>query len=183
MVERDGRRLFEKLALDGQQAGLSWLTILRRRPGLRAAYADFDPERLAAWGADELAARLADPRVIRHRAKIAAQVRNARAYLRLAEAGANFASFLWQFTDGLVVQTRRPARRPPATESAASRAMARALGQAGFQFAGPTICYAFMQAVGMVNDHALECFRQPQLDPRSAAPPPRRALGRRTAGG
>jgi DNA-3-methyladenine glycosylase I len=156
---RDDRELFEHLILDGAQAGLSWITILRRRDGYRAAFHGFDPERMARLGEDDVARLLQDARIIRNRAKIESAIRNARAYLRIQETSPGFAHLLWTFVDGQPVRNawREQHELPAATP--ASHAMSRALRQAGFSFVGPTICYAFMQAAGLVNDHLVSCFR------------------------
>jgi DNA-3-methyladenine glycosylase I len=160
---QDDQALFEKLLLDGFQAGLSWLIVLKKRDEIRRSFDGFDPEQLARYGDRERARLLADPRIIRNRAKIAAATTNARAYLRLREAGVGFATHLWSFVDGATVQHHvRSLGRIP-TESRASRAMSRDLSARGFRFVGPTILYAFMQAVGMVNDHLVRCFRYPEL--------------------
>ena len=154
--ERDPRALWEKLILDGFQAGLAWITILRKRENFRAAFAGFDPEAIARWSDADVGRLLADPGIVRHRGKIAAAIGNARAYLEI-EADGGFAPFLWRFVDGRPVQNRWRALAEVPAETAASRAMSKALRQAGFRFAGPTIVYAFMQATGMVNDHLLTC--------------------------
>jgi DNA-3-methyladenine glycosylase I len=155
---RDDRRLFEMLILEGAQAGLSWITILRRREGYRRAFDGFDAAKVARYDEARIATLLQDPGIVRNRAKVEATVRNARAFLSLREAG-SFADFLWAFVDG---EPRRNAWRSlkevPA-ETAEARAMSKALKSRGFGFVGPTICYAFMQAVGMVNDHVVDCFR------------------------
>lgn len=158
--ERDDRALFEKLVLDGFQAGLSWLTILRKRDAFRHRFEGFRPERLARWGRLEVAAALADPAIVRHRGKIESAVRNARAWLALAEHGRRFADVCWSVTDGRTRRNhwRRLAEVP--AETAESRHLARLLRDAGFSFVGPTTCYAFMQAVGIVDDHLLGCFRR-----------------------
>lgn len=160
--EWDPRALWEKLVLDGFQAGLSWITILRRRDAFRAVFEGFDPERVAGWGEAEIAAALADPGIIRHRGKIRAAVTGARIFLDLEE-GEGFAPFLWSFVGGAPVQHRyaTPAQVP--ARDPASAAMSEALKKRGFSFVGPVICYAFMQAVGMVNDHLTGCFRHPQV--------------------
>jgi DNA-3-methyladenine glycosylase I len=154
--ERDPRALWEKLILDGFQAGLSWITILRKREAFRAAFAGFDPEAVAGWGEAEVARCLADPGIVRSRAKIEAAVGNARAYLRIA-GREGFDDFLWRRVDGRPVQNRfRTSAEVPA-ETALSQAIARDLRAEGFRFAGPVIVYAFMQATGMVNDHLVTC--------------------------
>ncbi len=157
--EHDDQRLFAKLILDGAQAGLSWLTILNKREGYYRAFDGFDPEKMARYTEKKLAALMADAGIVRNRLKIQAAVTNARAYLALREEEGSFAEYLWSFTGG---KTRRNqwtlGDELPAT-SPESDAMSRALKKRGFKFVGSTICYAFMQAVGMVNDHRVECFR------------------------
>ncbi len=161
--ERDARALFEKLLLDGFQAGLSWITILRKREAFRRAFDGFDPERMARYRPARLARLMADPGIVRNRAKIAASVASARAFLRFREAEGSFARFLWGFVGGEPRVNRfRSVRQVPA-ETAESRAMSKALRERGFGFVGPTICYAFMQATGMVNDHLVTCFRHREL--------------------
>ncbi len=154
--ERDTRALWEKLVLDGFQAGLSWITILRKRDAFRAAFDGFDPARVAGWGEAEVARALADPGIVRHRGKIEATVGNARAFLAIEERE-GFAPFLWRYVDGRAIQNRiaRPADIPAHTPL--SQAISKDLARAGFRFVGPTIVYAFMQAVGMVNDHLVTC--------------------------
>ena len=159
----DDRQLFEHLVLDGFQAGLSWQLVLRRRAHLRRVFDGFDPERLARYDARRVAALLRDPGIIRNRQKVAAAVRNARAYLELRAAGTALGAFLWQFVGGAPKQHRRRSSREIPTESRESRAMSRALRERGFAFVGPTIVYAFMQAAGLVNDHLVRCFRHPEV--------------------
>ena len=154
--ERDPRALWEKLVLDGFQAGLSWITILRKRDAFRARFQGFDPEVVAHWGETEVAAALADPGIVRHRGKIEAAIGNARAYLALSERQ-DFATFLWNFVDGQPVQNRFAEQSDVPAETVLSRQVSRELGRAGFRFAGPTIVYAFMQASGFVNDHLVSC--------------------------
>lgn len=160
--ERDGRALWEKLVLDGFQAGLSWITILRKRDNFRAAFQNFDPEAIAAWGEDDIARLLQDPGIVRSRAKIAATIGNARAYLRI-EAREGFAPFLWNFVNGSPLQNRPEGRHQVPTESPESRAMSKALKAEGFKFCGPVITYAFMQACGLVNDHYAHCPAQARV--------------------
>ncbi len=154
--ETDSRALFEKLVLDGFQAGLSWITILRKRENFRAAFEGFDPERLARWGEPEITRAMADPGIVRHRGKVEAAVTNARAWAGI-EAAEGFDRFLWRFVDF------RPRQNAPETgadipaETPLSREMSKALRARGFRFCGPTIVYAFAQAVGMVNDHVVTC--------------------------
>jgi DNA-3-methyladenine glycosylase I len=157
--ERDDRALFEKLLLDGFQAGLSWLVILKKRDAFRRAFAGFDPERIARFDARRLERLRADPTIVRNRAKIDASVTSARAYLTVRNEIGSFADYLWRFTDGRTIQNRRRRIRDVPAETARSRAMATDLRRRGFKFCGPTICYAFMQAVGMVNDHLVDCHR------------------------
>ena len=156
---RDDRRLYEMLLLEGAQAGLSWYTILKKREGYRRAFDGFDPERIACYDAAKVASLLEDPGIVRNRLKVHAAIGNARAWLALRESGPGFSDFLWGFTGGetIVNAWRRPDDVPATTP--ASQAMSKALKRRGFRFVGPTICYAFMQAVGMVNDHVTSCFR------------------------
>ncbi len=154
--ERDGRALWEKLVLDGFQAGLAWITILRKRDAFRAAFDGFEPGVIARWGEDDVRRLLADPGIVRHRGKIEATIGNARAYLAIEEAE-GFAPFLWSFVDGAPVQNRPRVMEDVPTDTPVSREMSRALRARGFKFCGPTIVYAFMEATGMVNDHLVTC--------------------------
>lgn len=154
--ERDGRALWEKLVLDGFQAGLSWITILRKRPAFRARFQGFDPEAIARWGEPEVISALADPGIVRHRGKVEAAIGNARAYLAIAERQ-GFSDFLWDFVDGTSVQNRFAKQSDVPAETDLSRRVSRELRKAGFRFAGPTIVYAFMEASGLVNDHLVTC--------------------------
>ena len=160
--EHDDERLFAKLILDGAQAGLSWITILKKREGYYRAFDGFNAEKMARYSPKKIAALMADPGIVRNRLKIQAAITNAQAYLKLRETG-SFADFLWQFTGGKTKQNawRRPKELPASTRE--SDAMSKALKQHGFKFVGSTICYAFMQAVGMVNDHRVDCFRWREL--------------------
>ncbi len=159
----DDRRLFEMLVLEGAQAGLRWSTVLHKREGYRRAFAGFDPARVARFSPARRERLRADPGIVRNRAKIEAAVANARAVLRIQREAGGLADFLWEQVGGETVRNRRrSAGRVPA-ETAASRALSRELRRRGFAFVGPTICYAFMQAVGMVNDHLVSCFRHRQL--------------------
>lgn len=153
----DRNELFEKLCLDGQQAGLSWLTILRKQQGYRARFADFIPERLARYTESDIVQCLTDRRIVRNRRKVEAIIGNARALLAMEAAGEDFAAFLWSFVGGAPIINEWQAMEEIPTETPESRAMSRALKQRDFRFVGPTICYAFMQAVGMVNDHLVGC--------------------------
>lgn len=154
----DAKALYAKLVLDGFQAGLAWITILRKREAFHRAFDGLDPERIADWGENEVLRCLADPGIVRHRGKIEAAVGNARAWRRL-DAERGFSSFLWDFVDGRPLQPARGTLAEVPASSAVSEAMSKALKQAGFRFCGPTIVYAFMQAVGMVNDHVVDCPR------------------------
>ncbi|RME07688.1 MAG: DNA-3-methyladenine glycosylase I, partial [Anaerolineae bacterium] len=155
----DDRLLFAKLMLDSAQAGLSWITILRKRENYYAAFDDFDPQRIARYDQAKFEQLMANPGIVRNRQKIAAVIHNARAFLKLQEEYGSFSRFLWQFVGGHpIVHAWEDVAQIPA-QSPESRAMSAALKQHGFRFIGPTICYAFMQAVGMVNDHIVTCFR------------------------
>lgn len=163
---RDDRRLFEFLVLEGAQAGLSWETILRKRDGYRRVFLDFDPQRVARLRAPAIERILRDPGIVRNRAKVESALGNARAFLRVARTHGTFARFAWEFVGGRpIVNSRRSSAQIPAT-SEQSEAMSRALRALGFRFVGPTICYAFMQAVGMVNDHLTSCWRYRPLADR-----------------
>lgn len=160
--ERDPRALWEKLVLDGFQAGLSWITILRKRPAFRAAFAGFDPEAIASWGEADIARLLGDRGIVRHRGKIAATIGNARAYLEIgAEDG--FADFVWRHVDGVPLQNGFATLADVPAETELSRQLSKALKARGFRFCGPTIVYAWMQACGLVNDHLVSCPRHPQI--------------------
>ena len=157
--EYDARALYEKLILDGFQAGLSWITILRRREGFRRAFEGFEPDRIARFTDADVERLMGDTGIIRNRAKIRGTVSGARAWLAIEEAGPGFSDFLWNFCDGRPIQTNARSRADIATETDVSRKMGKALKQKGFTFVGPTIVHAFMQAVGMVNDHLVGCHR------------------------
>jgi DNA-3-methyladenine glycosylase I len=154
--ETGSRALFEGLVLDGFQAGLSWLTILKKRDNFRAAFEGFNPERIARWGEPEVARALADAGIVRHRGKIEATIGNARAWLEI-EADGGFDRFLWQFVDFTPVRNAWASGAEVPAKTPLSREMSKALKAAGFRFCGPTIVYAFAQAVGMVNDHLTGC--------------------------
>ena len=157
---RDDRRLFEMLILEGAQAGLSWYTILKKRNGYRRAFDGFDPERIARYDERKIESLLADPGIVRNRLKVHAAIGNAGAWLDLRGSGIGIAEFLWDFVGGApVVNAWRRLEDVPAS-TPVSEAMSKALKRRGFRFVGPTICYAFMQAVGMVNDHVVSCFRR-----------------------
>lgn len=156
--ERDARALWEKLVLDGFQAGLSWITILKKRDNFREAFAGFDPERIASWGEAEVNTLLQNPGIVRHRGKIEATITNAQAYLKLQE-GEGFDHFLWKYYDGTPLQNQwRTLDEVPAF-TATSMQMSKDLKKAGFRFCGPTIVYAASQAMGLVNDHLVTCPR------------------------
>ncbi len=159
----DDRLLFEMLILEGAQAGLSWSTILKKRDGYRAAFAGFDPALVAGFDEANVADLLANPGIVRNRAKIAAAIGNARAFLAVQTEFGSFDAYIWRFVDGRVKQNAWASLADIPAETAASQAMSKDLGKRGFRFVGPTICYAFMQAVGMVNDHVVSCFRYAEL--------------------
>lgn len=158
--ERDGRALWEKLVLDGFQAGLSWLTILRKRDAFREAFGGFDPEIVARFGEADVKRLLENPGIVRSRAKIEATISGARAYLAIQAAGEDFSNFVWTMVGGKPIRNSTgiiPAQTP------LSEAMSAALKKRGFRFVGPVIVYAWMQATGIVNDHASDCFRRDQI--------------------
>jgi DNA-3-methyladenine glycosylase I len=157
----DDRRLFEFLVLEGAQAGLSWRTILRKRENYRRAFVGFDLVRVAAYGEREVARLLADPGIVRNRRKIAAAVENARRCMEVRVEFGSLDGYLWRFVGGKPIVNRHRSMSELPSETKDSRAMSRDLAARGFRFVGPTICYAFMQAVGMVNDHLVHCFRHP----------------------
>jgi DNA-3-methyladenine glycosylase I len=162
----DDRRLFEFLVLEGAQAGLSWITILRKRDAYRDAFDGFDPERVARYDARRVAKLLANPGIVRNRLKVASAVTNARAFLAVQEEFGSFARYMWGFVDGRPKQNRwRSLGRIPARTPESDR-LSRDLVRRGFRFVGSTICYAHMQAVGMVNDHVVDCFRHGALGGR-----------------
>ncbi len=159
----DDRHLFEMLVLEGAQAGLSWITILRKREHYRRVFADFDAERVARYTDDDVMRLLADPGIVRNRLKVASAIANARAVLDARERFGSLDALVWQFVDGVPRNDVRRSLADVPAETAASRAMSRELKRLGFRFVGPTVCYAFMQAVGMVNDHVEGCFRQREI--------------------
>jgi DNA-3-methyladenine glycosylase I len=162
--EHDSRKLWEKLMLDGFQAGLSWTIILRKRAAFRKAFKNFDPDRVAHFRSADVERLLKDPGIVRSRSKIDATIAGARAYLSMRDAGKDFSTFIWEFVGGEPIQSegRAPAQTP------LSRELSQTLKSLGFKFVGPVIVYAWMQATGLVNDHAPDCFRRPIV----------RALGR-----
>jgi DNA-3-methyladenine glycosylase I len=160
---RDDRHLFEMLILEGAQAGLSWATILKKRANYRRAYHRFDPRRVARYGAADRRRLLADAGIVRNRAKVEASIGNARAFLEVQREFGSFAAFAWGFVGGAPLVNRRRSSRQVPARTPESDAFSKALRARGFKFVGSTIVYAFMQAVGMVNDHEQACFRYAPL--------------------
>ena len=156
---RDDRGLFELLMLEGAQAGLSWSTILKKRETYRQAFDGFEPEIIATYNDKKVAELLSNPGIVRNKLKVAATITNAKSYLALKSEGQSFSDFVWQFVQHKTVQNKRLSMMDVPAKTPESDAMSRALIKAGFKFVGSTICYAFMQASGMVNDHLLECHR------------------------
>ena len=155
----DDQKLFELLILEGAQSGLSWITILRKREGYRRAFDQFDPQKIAAYDEAKIAELLDNPEIVRNKLKVNAAVSNAKSYLAMQAEGENFSDFLWSFVDGKPQQnTYKTAAEIPALTST-SEAMSKALKKRGFKFVGPTVCYAFMQSAGLVNDHMVDCYR------------------------
>lgn len=163
----DDRRLFEFIVLEGAQAGLSWMTILRRRDAYREAFADFDPERVARFDRRKIESLLRNDKIIRNRRKIEGAVQNARAYHALREKGESLDKFMWAFVDGKPIVNHRNSTSQIPASTPVSDAMSKAMKKAGFTFFGTTICYAHMQATGMVNDHVVTCFRYRDLTRRT----------------
>jgi DNA-3-methyladenine glycosylase I len=161
--ERDDRVLYEKLVLDGFQAGLSWITILRKREAFRRAFDGFEPEKIARYPQKKVAALMQDSGIVRNRMKIEGAISSAQAWLDLMEAGLGFSAFLWDFVDGKSIVNRYKTMGQVPAETALSRAISKELRSHGFKFCGPTIVYAFMQATGMVNDHLTTCHRHAAL--------------------
>ena len=155
----DDRALFEKLILDGAQAGLSWLTILKKRDGYRRAFDGFDAEKIAAYSQSDIRRLLADPGIVRNRLKIESTIKNARGYLDIRDEFGSFDSFIWRYVDYKPLQNSRNSLSELQASSRESDMMSKDLKKRGFNFVGSTICYAYMQAVGMVNDHLVSCFR------------------------
>ena len=156
----DSRLLWEMLMLEGFQAGLAWITVLRKRPAFRKAFAGFDPEKVARFGTRDVARLMADEGIIRARAKIDATIRGAQIYGEMEERGERFIDFCWSFTDGKVVKGNG---RTVPSSSPLSERISKEMKRRGFKFVGPTIVYAWMQAVGIVNDHSARCFRRAQV--------------------
>ncbi len=157
--EHDDQRLFEKIILDGAQAGLSWITILKKREGYRKAFRGFDPEKIARYGKRDIERLMNDAAIVRNRQKIESAISNAKAFLTLKEEGHTFDDYLWQFVGGATIVNHRDPLSPLPAQTPESEQMSKELKKRGFKFVGPTICYAFMQAIGMVNDHLVTCFR------------------------
>jgi DNA-3-methyladenine glycosylase I len=179
---RDSERLFEALILDGAQAGLSWITILKRREGYRAAFDNFDPEKIARYGEDDIARLLGDSRIIRNRLKIRSAIRNAQALLAMREGGLTLADFFWNFVGGKPIVNRFKTMAEIPASTPLSVQISRELKRRGFSFVGPTIIYAMMQASGLVNDHLVGCFRYQAVQRESpAAHPGSNGLIRRIA--
>ena len=166
----DDRALFELLILEGAQAGLAWITILRKREGYRAAFRNFDPATVAAFDADDAARLLADPGIVRNRLKIRAAIGNARAFLDLQAEFGSFDAWLWRFVDGRPIHNTWASLKDVPARTAVSDALSKALQKRGFRFVGSTICYAFMQSAGLVNDHLTGCFRHAPVNALSSRP-------------
>ena len=173
--QRNDRRLFELLILEGAQAGLSWETILKKRDGYRRAFAGFDPKAVARFRARDVERLLLDPGIVRNRLKVESAIANARAVLAVREAHGSLGTWLWDLVGGVPRTNRWRSLAQVPAETDVSRALSKTLRTAGFRFVGPTICYAFMQAVGMVNDHLTGCFRHAEIA--------RAATGRSSRGG
>ena len=169
MPNHDDRHLFEMLVLEGAQAGLSWITILKKRAHYRRVFDDFDAERVARYTEEDVARLLADPGIVRNRLKIEAAIANARATLAARERFGSLDALLWRFVDGAPQDGARETLADVPAETAESKDMSRELKRMGFRFVGPTVCYAFMQAVGMVNDHGVDCFRHEEIRALHAA--------------
>jgi DNA-3-methyladenine glycosylase I len=159
----DDRRLFEMLILEGAQAGLNWITVLRKRESYRAAFNQFEAEKIAQYDDAKVAALLANPGIIRNRLKVRAAISNAQAYLRVREEFGTFDTYIWSFVGGQPIVNHWQTLREIPAETTESKAMSKDLLKRGFRFVGPTICYAFMQACGLVNDHTVDCFRYSQV--------------------
>ena len=159
----DDRQLFEFLCLEGAQAGLSWITILRKRDHYRRVFDRFDAQKIANYDAAKLASLLSDPGIVRNKLKVSGFVKNARAYLEMLEQGESLDSYLWNYVDGVPVQNHRQSMSQIPANTPVSDAMSKDLKKRGFTFVGSTICYAMMQAAGLVNDHVTECYRYDEL--------------------
>ncbi|MEB4675833.1 DNA-3-methyladenine glycosylase I [Enterobacteriaceae bacterium G50] len=168
VAQRDGQQLFEMICLEGQQAGLSWITVLKKRENYRRAFHHFDPRKVAAMTEEDVERLVLDAGIIRHRGKIQAIIGNARAWLAMEENGEPFVDFVWSFVDNTPIVTQAAELSGIPTSTPASDALSKALKKRGFKFVGTTICYSFMQACGLVNDHVTGCFCHPggQHDPQ-----------------
>jgi len=160
----DDRKLFEFIVLEGAQAGLSWLTVLRKRENYRRAFDGFDPEKVVMYDEEKISVLLADPGIIRNRLKVRAAVSNAAAFLEISEEFGSFSNYMWQFVDGKPIGNSWTSMSEIPATSEISDLMSRELKKRGFKFVGSTICYSHMQAVGMVNDHVIDCFRYDEID-------------------
>ena len=161
--ENDDQALFEKLTLDGFQAGLSWITILRKRDNFRLAFDGFEPEMIASYGPKKVEALLQDAGIVRHRGKIEATISNAQAYLDIMAGPNSFSDYLWDFFDGVPLQNNWSSMKEMPAQTPLSQVISKDLKSRGFKFCGPTIVYAFAQAVGMINDHTTNCFRHAEV--------------------
>jgi DNA-3-methyladenine glycosylase I len=161
--EHDDRRLFELLILEGAQAGLSWITILKKRPAYRAAFDRFDPRKVARYDETKIAALLANDGIVRNRLKVGSAVRNAQCFLAIQKEFGSFDKYVWQFVGARPLRNRRRRSQDLPARTEQSDALSKDLAKRGFKFVGSTICYAFMQATGMVNDHLVDCFRYKEL--------------------
>jgi DNA-3-methyladenine glycosylase I len=159
----DDRRLFEFLILEGAQAGLSWSTVLRKRETYASAFDRFDPARVARYGTAKVQKLLEDPGIVRNRLKVASAIGNAKAFLAVQESCGSFDAYIWKFVDGRPVRGRRRSMKDVPASTPVSDAISKDLARRGFKFVGSTICYAFMQAVGLVNDHLVSCFRHAEV--------------------
>ena len=173
----DDRRLFEFLVLEGAQAGLSWSTILNKRTGYRKAFDNFDAKKIAAYTDKDVSRLLADPGIVRNRLKVGAAITNARAFLQVQKEYGSFDKYIWQFVGGKPIRNSWKKLTDIPASTPESDAMSKDLKKRGFKFVGTTICYAFMQAVGMVNDHVVGCFRYNMVSPHPPAPSPVRRGG------
>lgn len=162
VAQKDDKKLFEMICLEGQQAGLSWITVLKKRENYRASFHHFDPQKVAAMGSEQVAILLQNVGIIRHRGKIEAIIGNARALLAMKENGESFSEFVWSFVGNTPQVTRAASHNDIPTTTPASDALSKALKKRGFKFVGSTICYSFMQACGLVNDHVTGCFCHPR---------------------
>lgn len=159
----DDRRLFEFLILEGAQAGLSWITVLKKRENYRVAFEGFDPEKVARYDDARIGELIVNEGIIRNRLKITAAIENARAFIKVQNEFGSFDAYIWQFVDGAPVRNEWKSMQPVPAQTTTSKRMSKELKKKGFKFVGPVICYAFMQAIGMVNDHLVDCFRYSEI--------------------